>query len=83
VDIKLLKITLNFDVLTLVVTSDMKNITHTIKRSWLFWFYESPSVSNGDLLPSDGKEEDRDDLLLMQIMMRIHDIVEMIPIKVK
>lgn len=80
-DIRLLKMTVNFDVLTLVVTSDMKNITQTMSRSWLFWLWDSPSDSKGDLLPSDGSE--REYLLFKHMIIRMHEIVEMIPINVK
>ncbi len=81
--IRLWKITENFDVLTLVVKSDRKKIRHTMRRIWVFCESVSPLYGKGDLLPSEGIEEGSTDLELMQMMIRTHEMVEMMPIKVR
>ena len=73
-------ITLNFEVFTFVVMRDMKNIRQTIRRSWLFCASVRPCFFMGDLLSSEGNEFRSRDLLLIQIIISMHEIVDMIPI---
>jgi hypothetical protein len=73
----------NFEDFMFVVMRDKKNILHTISRIRDFCESVRPLYGKGDLLPSMGVDNGSADLELMQMMMRIHEIVEIMPIRVR
>ncbi len=77
------RMTENLDVLMFVVMRDKKNITQTTSKIWLFCVSVSPFEGKGDLLPSDGRDAGSVDFELMHMIINTHEIVEMIPMRVR
>ena len=56
---------------------------HMMSKIWLFCGSVSPLFGKGDLLPSDGMDPGSADFELIQMMIKTHEIVEMIPMRVR